>query len=279
AFAFRGADACDYLGYPLSLKLLRADEMDWRPDLGIYEYRPQGGPIVHLEPSDVLHMAIGAEAGRKMGQGIIARYQAELKLIRATEQAQFVVMNAGVPTGIISIDSPNVTEPQAQAAKKSFLESQKTRGVAVLAKASFSPVTWNPTDMAMIPAREFNLRLASDITGTPPYMLGVPAESRVYSNQETEWTNFVRGTMGELVEPIEWGLSTCLPRGQEARLDLESLQRADSKTRWELYNIALTMGAMTVDEIRDRENLGPLPPAAPAPKPKPNPPAPKEIPA
>lgn len=259
AFAFRGPRVCDSTGYPVQLPLLNAERMAWRTGFNDYEHTSEGGRIVNLEAGDVLHMAIGVEPERRMGAGILASYQNELKLIRATEQAQFVVMQAGVPTGIIKLTGPTPSPGDAAEVKKKFLESQRVRSVAVIANAEFQSVAWNPNDMAMIPAREFNLRLASDITGTPPYMLGVPSESRVYANQETEWTNFLRGSIGYPIAAIEFGLSTCVPRGTEVKLPIDQLLRADAKTRWDVYRIGHDLEAITTEEIRDLENFGPMP--------------------
>lgn len=259
AFAYRGVEVCDATGYPAQLPLLDAQRMAWRTGYNDFQHTSPAGQLTYLHPGDVAHMALNVRPEHKMGTGILATYQRELKLIRATEQAQFVVMSAGVPTGIIKLTGPNPSADDAQKIKQKFLESQRVRSVAVMAHAEFSPVSWNPTDMAMIPAREFNLRLASDITGTPPYMLGVPAESRVYSNQETEWTNFLRGSIGDLVATIEYGISACMPRGVEVRLPIDQLMRSDAATRWAVYRIARDLDVMTTREIRDAENLGPMP--------------------
>lgn len=263
AFAYIGAGVTGYDGYPMRLPLLRADLMTWDPINNVYWHRAEGGTMVELPPGDVLHMALGVEPERKMGAGILAKYQTTLKIIRATEAQQFVVMRTGVPTGILSITTGGtVTPTDAETAKKRFLESQKVRGVAVVANAKFEPVQWDADQISMIPTREYNLRLASDMTGTPPYLLGVPAESRVYANQESEWTNFVRGSFGHLLNVIEAGLSSIRPRGTEVRFNIDQLLRADSATRWSIYEKALRTGVLTRQEVRDKEDEGPLPPDA-----------------
>jgi phage portal protein BeeE len=114
----------------------------------------------------------------------------------------------------------------------------------------------------MIPTREFNLRLASDITGVPPYLLGVPSESRVYANMETEWANFIRVTLGRLLSPLEAALSDCFPRDKQVMFNTDQLMRADSTARWTVYKMAAEIGAVTVDEIRDFEHMPPLPAGA-----------------
>ena len=112
----------------------------------------------------------------------------------------------------------------------------------------------------MVPTREFNLRLASDITGVPPYLLGVPSESRVYANMETEWANFIRVTLGRYLSPLEHVWSQCFPANKVVRFRTDQLLRADAAARWAMYEAADRIGAMTRDEIREMERMPPLTP-------------------
>jgi HK97 family phage portal protein len=263
AFARVGFDAAQHR---VSLDLLDASRMTW--DAG-YLYRGSDGTETRLAGYEVWHAAVNVRPGRIMGSGILADYQHALKLIRATESAQLVAMRSGVPLGIITIDG-SPTAQQMQTYKTKFLESQQERSVAMMTNAKWQTVNWSPAELGMIPAREFNLRLASDITGVPPYLLGVPAESRVYSNQETEWTNFLRGNFGRIVSTVEAGLTRLRP-DWHVRFDIDELLRPDSSARWANHQIATTIGAMTIDEVREVERLGPTPAALKQPKPAPTP--------
>ena len=47
--------------------------------------------------------------------------------------------------------------------------------------------------------------------------------------------------------------------------DTSNILRADIGTRYNAYSVALKNGFMTVDEVRAKENLPPLPPGSPPP--------------
>lgn len=265
-------DNPDGLGYPRSLPLVNMRDARYDYDLGRWEVLTVDGPVA-FRPSEVLHMKVHAEAGERLGLGLLDTYQAELQVMRAAEHAQYVLLEHGVPTGLLKVD-PNaaMTPDDATRIKDKWMASQAKRSVAVMSNVDFQAVSFNADEISMIPTREFNLRLASDITGVPPYMLGVPSESRVYANAETEWNNFIRITLQPYLAPVEYGLSTCLPsRGmadQRARFDLAALARADAMSRWTVYQMGINMGAITIEEIRNREGLGPadnLPTPTPAP--------------
>ncbi len=252
-------------GYPRSLPLVDVTRVRWNNDDGVWEVTddPNRPPEVH-SPSEVLHMTVHRQAGQRLGIGLLDTYQTELKVMRAAEQAQYVLLDHGVPTGLLKVASgAAISTDDAQRIKDAWIKSQAQRSVAVMSNVDFTKVSFTADELSMIPTREFNLRLASDITGVPPYMLGVPSESRVYANAETEWTNFVRITLQPYLAPVEYALSTCLPsKGmweQRARFDMTPLMRAEAKTRWDIYKIGAELGAITIDEIRNQEGLGPLP--------------------
>ena len=53
-------------------------------------------------------------------------------------------------------------------------------------------------------------------------------------------------------------LLIALARGTALKLDLDGLRRADTKTRFDAYAVALTNGFMDVDEVRRLEDLPPM---------------------
>lgn len=251
----------DRNGFPLTLPLIPAQSVTWATprDGGppVYAVGEAAGRKLELDPWDVFHAVVNPRAGKRMGQGILDMYQSELRLMLVVEKAQYVVMRKGRPVGVLSVDT-DMTVEELREQKAAFIEGMSADGIAALIKATFGPVSWNANDLALIPAREFNLRLASDITGVPPYLLGVPAESRVYSNMETEWSNFLRVSVDQYLRAIQDPWSACQPRGTVVRFDVDELRRPEEKTRWETYALAVGMGAMTVPEVRQAERMGPM---------------------
>lgn len=283
-FADKTADV-DKLGYPLRLPLISAPRIDWarskdpkKAGAKVYvvgpdpdDYGSGGGARKEVDPPDMMHAAVNVPPGKRMGRGIIDLYQQTLRLIVVVERATFVVMKDGKPAGMISTDADLDGAELAQV-KQDLIAGVRRDGIGAMVRATFAQMSWNANDLTLIPAREYNLRLASDMVGVPPYLLGVPSESRVYSNAESEWSNFLKVTIARYQLPLQDALTRCVPRGRDVLLDTEDLNRPDAKTRWEVYQIAYGIvdegsgqRAMTIAEIRQEERLGPLPePLAPA---------------
>jgi hypothetical protein len=59
-----------------------------------------------------------------------------------------------------------------------------------------------------------------------------------------------------------------LPRGYEAKVNLDAFLRADTKARMESYQIGVPVGAYTLSEIRELEDRPDIPKSA-LPKPEP----------
>jgi LSD1 subclass zinc finger protein len=92
-----------------------------------------------------------------------------------------------------------------------------------------------------------------------------------YQNVSDEFDKLLRQCLlPDYLEPIEQAISDQLPRATAARFNTDALLRADVKTRFEVYQIAVTAGIMTVEEARAKEGLGsgdietaPVPPSPP----------------
>jgi phage portal protein BeeE len=84
---------------------------------------------------------------------------------------------------------------------------------------------------------------------------------------ETEWATFIKVTLGRYLQSIENGLSRCFPRGSVVSMNTDALLRSETKTRFEIYGMAITSGVMTINEARASENLPPIKEPEPAPAP------------
>lgn len=268
-FADRSA-APDRLGYPTRLPLITPQRVSWQrstdpgrpPGWKVYVIGPAAGSTdterVELDPDDMFHAAVDVPSGKRMGRGIIDSYQATLRLMVVVERATFVVMRDGKPAGMISTDV-DMDSDELAGVKAALITGIRRDGIGAMVRASFNQMSWNAQDLALVPAREFNLRLASDMVGVPPYLLGVPSESRVYSNNEGEWSNFLKVTIARYQLPLQDALTRCVPRGRDVQFNSDDLSRPDAAARWANWRIAREIGAMTVGEIRQEERLGPLP--------------------
>lgn len=266
AYGYAGPEVLDARGWPFRLPLLDEDGVTWQNDpqsntmaYSVVGYDDQGRKIWRVIPTNEMkHFLVSPRAGKRMGRGILQRYQTELQIMAATEHSQMVIMKDGRPVGVLNIEL-DVSSSEATEYKHAFVKAMNESSVAALSGAKFQPVSWNANDLNLIATREFHLRLASDITGISPYLLGVPSESRVYSNMETEWTNFIKVTLGRYLSTMEDVLSTCFVRGATVKFNTDQLLRADATTRWAIYEKAVNLGVSTPQSVAEMEGL-PVPP-------------------
>jgi HK97 family phage portal protein len=249
-------------GVPDAVPLWEPERVVWArdPSTGLHRYEvltDDPERRITVDPVDVWHAAVGGRSGHRMGTGILQQYPTQLRIMAAVEDAQFVVMRSGRPVGVLSVDADMVPE-ELRDAKAAFIDGVNADGIAALVKAKFEPVSWNATDLALVPAREFGMRTAALITGVPAYMLGVPSSNRTYSNVESEWRNFVTLTLLRYVRALEDAWSKPFPRHTSVRYNVDSLFQAEALARWQTYALQASLGATSVEEIRQEETMGPM---------------------
>lgn len=93
--------------------------------------------------------------------------------------------------------------------------------------------------------------------GIDPEDLGVSTTSRTYQNSEQRRQDLLDFTLAAYMVAVEERLSMrdVLPRGYEAKFNLDGFLRADTLGRFQAHKIALDSGFETVEEVRDLEDL------------------------
>ena len=122
----------------------------------------------------------------------------------------------------------------------------------------FEVLSSNAAESQLVEAQTAGLTEAANILGLPPYFLGSPNSSRTYSNVEQENLQLIKWSIQPIAERIEAAFSDLLVRGQTAAFKYESLLKTDTASRYDAYAVALSNGFLTVDEVRDYENLDPM---------------------
>jgi HK97 family phage portal protein len=167
---------------------------------------------------------------------------------------------AGVPAGYLKTSAPNITADQAQQLKDRWMTQHGgRRSIAVLnATTEFHPLTWSPVDVGAAEFARISLNQVALMFGLPAYLLGAPTDSNTYANVESRMTELYQLTLLPWIGRIESVLDAQLPRGTDVRVEIDGLLRADTRTRYESYAIALSNGFLTVNEVREFEGRPPL---------------------
>jgi HK97 family phage portal protein len=108
-----------------------------------------------------------------------------------------------------------------------------------------------------IEAQSWNVQQVARLFGVPAQMLlaSVDGNSMTYSNMEQEQMAFVRYTLSQYIVALESALSFLSTRGTMVKMNVDSLLRSDTLTRYQAHQIAIASGWMTIDEVRAIEDM------------------------
>lgn len=246
-------------GETINLEVLNPfDMMIQTDDYGNALYYTYRGTIKY-ELKDVQHLAMMRVPGNVYGLGPIQAAQKELLNARDTrDYASVWFTDSGIPNGVLKSDQM-LSPDQAAAAKDAWnLTAGAKNGVAVLGNGlNYQPMYLNPRDSMFIESQAWNVQQVARLFGIPANMLmaSVDGNSMTYTNMEQEQMAFVRYTLSQYIVEIESALSHLTTRGTMVKINVDSLLRSDTLTRYQAHAIAIASGWMTVDEVRAIEDL------------------------
>lgn len=210
-------------------------------------------------PDDVIHVKGPCRPGALRGMGVLENHL-NTTLGLASEQSRQAKASTGggVPTGVLTVED-TVEEPlqqdEADEVKAGWMRSQATRSIAVLnARTKFQALAWSPTDAQLLEARRFSLHEVALVFGLDPSWLGVSGDSMTYANIEQKSTDLVKFSLNGHLARFEQTFTLHMPRGTEARANLDAILRGDTLTRYQAHEVAIRAGFLTADEVRELEN-------------------------
>jgi HK97 family phage portal protein len=216
---------------------------------------------VRIPSTNLIHLRGQTPIVGGRGTGVLTRFAADLGLAQSMRSYMAGAFNSGVPAGYLKTSAPNIDQGQADALKKRWMDQHggNRRSIAVLnATTEFHPLSWTPVDTEAAAFATLTLGQIELMFGLPVSMLGGPAgRSLDYSTTELRMIELYQLTLLPWISRVEAVLDAQLPRGTETRVEVEGLLRADTKTRFETYEIGIRTGVLTVDEARAYENRPP----------------------
>lgn len=115
-------------------------------------------------------------------------------------------------------------------------------------------------DAGFIASAKLNATQVASIYGIPPEMIGgETGSSLTYSTVELNMINFATFTLRPWLSKLEQEFSGWQATGVAVRFNVDAMIRVETKTRYEVHEIARRMGLRNINEIRTLEDLQPLP--------------------
>ena len=126
----------------------------------------------------------------------------------------------------------------------------------------YEKIGLDPEAAQFLQSRKFQVNEIARIFRVPPSYLADLENSSTRANTEQQAIQFVRDCITPYVRRMEVELNRKLFREDEPNLyayfTMEGLMRGDQKARYEAYATARQWGWLSVNDIRDLENLNPV---------------------
>lgn len=245
----------------------------WRDRNGFirYSYADPYRGVREIPEEDMFHVrGFGMTDDDTMGLSRIAYAATSLDIARATDDVAAKTYKNGLrPSGILSTDRTLKAEQRAQ--EQAWM-SKAVGGVHGAGKTlvleggyKYTPMSVSPADAQMLENRAYSVEDICRWFRVPPFMVGHTEKSTSWgTGLEQQTLAFLTHTLTPYLDRIEAAIQKRLLTPVEQReyfvkFSIEGLLRADSAARAALYTSATQNGWMTRNEVREKEDLDPLP--------------------
>lgn len=251
--------------YPLLSKSMTVDRENDNGTL-YYDYTTTNGKIVRLRPDEVLHIP-GLGFDGIMGYSPIALEKNALGLALAAEEyGSKVFSNGATPSGVLqhpnTVKDPNRLRESWEAA---YGGSKNAGRVAILEEGmTFQRISMPNNEAQFLETRQFQTEEICRIFRVPPHMIGDLSHA-TFSNIEHQSIDFAVHTIRPWCVRIEQAMNRALFTDREkakyfTSFNIDGLMRGDYKSRMEGYAIGINNGFLSPNDIRQLENMNPIPP-------------------
>lgn len=185
-----------------------------------------------------------------------------------SQYSQSMFDNAARPSGAFSVPgelSQEAFDRLKKELKEEWAGAMNAGKPMLLENAmTFVPISMNAEDLAYIDQMKFSQLDICQIFQTPPHMVGI-LDRATFSNIEEQNTDFYRRTLMAIYVRTEAEYDTTLltPKEQPKyyfKFDVRAFLRGNSLARYQVYAIARNWGIMSLNEIRELEDMELLPP-------------------
>ncbi|WP_084963742.1 phage portal protein [Thermoactinospora rubra] len=251
---------------PDRVRVERFRPTEANPSGKLFDVTDDWGTQHILTPREVLHLPGMGYDGVCGVSPVRAAAQAIGLGLAAEEYGAKLFGSGNLMSGILQTEQ-RLTPDQADALKQRWKAKMsgldKAHDVAVLdSGASFKPVSLPAKDSQFLESRLFEVEEIARWFGVPHFLMGLTAKSTSWGTgleqQAIGWTKF--DLQPTWLAPTEQRITKeLLGAGVEARYKVEGLLRGDSRARAEFYRVMREVGAFSANDIRDLEDLPPIP--------------------
>lgn len=224
-------------------------------------YKVQSNGEKYLHNLDVIHISSVYLSGYK-GISFVSCLREQLRLKSNVTKISTDQIDKSIKAGAVLQLPSNLSNEKRLAYKEQFENSYSGgfNGLIVLdAGMSFDQMKYDINDLKQEEINKITAKEVSSVSGLPLFMLG--QSDAKYVNMEHQTIDFIQNCIAPEVTLIEQELNRKLLTDNEIRdgyyfkFNINALMRSDMTTRAQYYREMVSMGAMTLNEIRGLEDL------------------------
>lgn len=213
--------------------------------------------------ADILHIR-GLSADGITGYSPLTLLRDSFGYAKAvTDYSSSFFANDASPGGILS--TPNSLSPQSHAnLKESWTTGHQGKGkhhrIAIMDNdLKWQSIGVSPQDSQLIESQKFSVVEIARVFRVPLNLV-MDYERSTYSNVTEQNRSFLTHTLQPWLSRIEQAMTKSLLTESEKEIYFiehltQGFLRADTKTRFDSYKVAIDAGFLTVDEVRQLENM------------------------
>ena len=195
-----------------------------------------------------------------LNDGLLYTAGKTIRAALALEQAAESYAREPLPMMVLKSNGTNLTSERVQKLLEAWSNARANKKSTAFLNAdvSLEAMGFDPKNLQLNEARQYIALELSRACGIPAHFLGAEVSSMTYSNTLQERRALVDFSMRPILTAIEQRLSMSdfIPATtQRARFDLDDFLRGSPLERAQVYEILNRIGAMSVEQIQQEEDL------------------------
>lgn len=231
-----------------------------------YRITPDDGPDFYIHGFYMIHVPFISTNGY-IGVNPVSVLNDTLQYSERMQTFSQELLEKGVNAAVVLEAPAQLGDTQRKKMIDDFMTTYKqTSGNILLLESGVTAksLDLSPVDSKIFEVEKITRSKVAMVYNIPPHMLGDYSDTS-FASQEQQMLEFLSLTMLPIVTDYEQELNRKLittnlrHRGWHFKFDMDVLLRADASTQAEVDYKGVRSGWVTVDEIRAKRNLPPLP--------------------
>ena len=193
-----------------------------------------------------------------LDEGLLNRAGRTIRAAHALEQAAETFAKEPVPLQVLKSNGTNLPAERITKLLEAWRIARTPKSTAFLnADVELQALGIDPAKLQLNEARQYVALELARACNLPAYFVSAETTSMTYSNTTSERRGLIDFSLRPILTAIEQRLSLAdfVPSTTEIRFSLDDFLRGNALERAQVYQILNTIGAMSVEQIREEEDL------------------------